>query len=59
MPLSEKYLQALIPSLVIGNFTTICSCKSANSSPSFTIPSKSKAFTSALTSPSTKLQMST
>ena len=38
-PLSEKYLHAFTPSLVIGNLTTICSCKSANSSPSLIIPS--------------------
>jgi hypothetical protein len=30
IPLSEKYLAAI---LLLGNLTTICSCKSANSSP--------------------------
>ncbi|MFM2255586.1 MAG: hypothetical protein RLZZ47_1075, partial [Bacteroidota bacterium] len=57
IPRSEKYLMALIPSLIIGTFTTMLGCKAANFSPSLTMPSKSVLMTSALTSPSTISQM--
>ena len=57
IPFSEKYLIALIPSEIIGTFTTICSCKAANSFPSLTIPSKSVEITSAETSPVTISQI--
>ena len=59
IPLSEKYLNALTPSSIIGTLTTICECNEANFSPSLTIPSKSTEITSADTSPLTKLQMLT
>ena len=57
IPRSEKYLMALIPSLIIGTFTTMLGCKAANFSPSLIMPSKSVLMTSALTSPSTISQM--
>src|SRR5438552_12033999 len=58
MPLPERYFTALRPSLVSGHFTTAFGATCANSSPSFTMPSKSVATTSRLTSPGTMLQIS-
>ena len=49
IPSLEKYLMALIPSLIIGILTTILSSIFARAFPSLTIPSKSVAITSALT----------
>ena len=57
IPLFEKYLMALMPSNIIGTFTTMFSCNLASASPSEIIPSKSVLITSALTSPSTISQI--
>ena len=57
--LAAKYFTARIPAAVQGSFTTMRGCSAASTSPSRTIPSKSVAMTSALTSPSTMLQIST
>ena len=57
--LAAKYFTARIPAAVQGSFTTMRGCSAASASPSRTIPSKSVAMTSALTSPSTMLQIST
>ena len=56
---AAKYFTARIPAAVQGSFTTMRGCSAASASPSRTIPSKSVAMTSALTSPSTMLQIST
>src|SRR5712691_11420188 len=58
MPLPLRYFTALSPSLVSGHFTTALGAICASSSPSFTIPSKSVATTSRLTSPGTIAQIS-
>src|SRR6266481_1411198 len=58
MPLPERYFTALRPSLVSGHFTTTFGATCASSSPSFTMPSKSVATTSRLTSPGTAAQIS-
>src|SRR5882724_1690908 len=58
MPLPERYFTALRPSLVSGHFTTALGATCASSSPSFTMPSKSVATTSRLTSPGTIEQIS-
>src|SRR4030095_4789200 len=58
MPLPERYFTALSPSAVIGTFTPTLGATWASSSPSFTIPSKSVATTSRLTSPGTIEQIS-
>src|SRR5437870_12051525 len=58
MPLPERYFTALRPSLVSGHFTTAFGATWASSSPSFTMPSKSVATTSRLTSPGTIEQIS-
>src|SRR5947208_8945248 len=58
MPLPERYFTALWPSLVSGLFTTAFGATCASSSPSFTMPSKSVATTSRLTSPGTIEQIS-
>src|SRR5215470_15172978 len=58
MPLPERYFTALRPSLVSGHFTTALGATCASSSPSFTMPSKSVATTSRLTSPGTTEQIS-
>src|SRR5262245_20743144 len=58
MPLPERYFTALSPSLVSGHFTTALGATCASSSPSFTMPSKSVATTSRLTSPGTIEQIS-
>src|SRR4029450_3464100 len=58
MPLPERYFTALSPSAVIGTFTTTLGATWASSSPSFTMPSKSVATTSRLTSPGTIEQIS-
>src|SRR5687768_5340877 len=58
MPLPERYLVAFSPSLVSGHFTTAFFATCASSSPSFTMPSKSVATTSRLTSPGTIEQIS-
>src|SRR5437899_5520706 len=58
MPLPERYFTALRPSLVSGHFTTAFGATWASSSPSFTMPSKSVATTSRLTSPGTIAQIS-
>src|SRR5688500_13031179 len=58
MPLPERYFTALRPSLVSGHFTTAFGAICASSSPSFTMPSKSVATTSRLTSPGTIEQIS-
>src|SRR5438445_3057073 len=58
MPLPERYFTALRPSLVSGHFTTAFGATCASSSPSFTMPSKSVATTSRLTSPGTIEQIS-
>ena len=48
--LAAKYFTARIPAAVQGSFTTMRGCSAASASPSRTIPSKSVAMTSALTS---------
>src|SRR6266849_1877615 len=53
MPWPVRYFTALRPSLVSGHFTTTFCGIWASSSPSFTMPSKSVATTSRLTSPGT------
>src|SRR5262245_28148837 len=58
MPLPERYFTALSPSFVSGHFTTALGATCASSSPSFTMPSKSVATTSRLTSPGTIEQIS-
>src|SRR5262245_4137530 len=58
MPLPERYFTALSPSLVSGHFTTALGATCASSSPSLTMPSKSVATTSRLTSPGTIEQIS-
>src|SRR5438128_12612079 len=58
MPLPERYFTALRPSLVSGHFTTALGAICDSSSPSFTMPSKSTATTSRLTSPGTIEQIS-
>src|SRR5688500_7033542 len=58
MPLPERYFTALSPSLVRGHFTTAFGAICASSSPSLTMPSKSTATTSRLTSPGTIEQIS-
>src|SRR5688572_19340993 len=58
MPLPDRYFTALRPSWVSGTFTTALGATWASSSPSFTIPSKSVATTSRLTSPGTIEQIS-
>src|SRR5712691_2149073 len=58
MPLPLRYFTALSPSLVSGHFTTTLSAIWDSSSPSFTMPSKSVATTSRLTSPGTIEQIS-
>src|SRR5512132_439058 len=58
MPLPERYFTAFRPSFVSGHFTTAFDATCASSSPSFTMPSKSVATTSRLTSPGTIEQIS-
>src|SRR5882672_6032012 len=58
MPLPLKYFTAFRPSLVSGHFTTALGAIWDSSSPSFTMPSKSVATTSRLTSPGTIEQIS-
>src|SRR2546425_6276148 len=58
IPLPERYFTALRPSLVRGHLTTAFGATCASSSPSFTMPSKSVATTSRLTSPGTIAQIS-
>src|SRR4030095_9360124 len=58
IPCPERCFTALSPSLVSGHFTTTFGATCASSSPSFTIPSKSVATTSRLTSPGTIEQIS-
>src|SRR3989441_929532 len=58
IPLPERYFTALRPSFVSGHFTTAFGATWASSSPSFTMPSKSVATTSRLTSPGTIAQIS-
>src|SRR5215470_8209586 len=58
MPLPLRYFTALSPSLVSGHLTTALGAIWASSSPSFTMPSKSVATTSRLTSPGTIEQIS-
>src|SRR5215470_16051164 len=58
MPLPVRYFTALRPSLVSGHFTTALGATCDSSSPSFTMPSKSVATTSRLTSPGTTEQIS-
>src|SRR5215208_7591074 len=58
MPLPDRYFTALSPSLVSGHLTTAFGAICASSSPSFTMPSKSTATTSRLTSPGTIEQIS-
>src|SRR5882672_2544789 len=58
MPCPLKCFTALSPSLVSGHFTTTFGATWASSLPSFTMPSKSVATTSRLTSPGTMEQIS-
>src|SRR3989475_7745888 len=58
MPLPVRCLTALRPSFVSGHFTTTFCAIWASSSPSLTMPSKSVATTSRLTSPGTMAQIS-
>src|SRR5262245_9066463 len=58
MPLPERYFTAFSPSAVMGTLTTTLGATWASSSPSFTMPSKSVATTSRLTSPGTIEQIS-
>src|SRR5262245_25261237 len=58
MPSPLKCFTALSPSLVSGHFTTTLGATCASSLPSFTMPSKSVATTSRLTSPGTTWQIS-
>src|SRR5882724_1856594 len=58
MPSPLRYFTALIPSLVSGHLTTTLGATCTSSLPSFTMPSKSVATTSRLTSPGTTLQIS-
>src|SRR5262245_1159866 len=58
MPLPLRCFTALSPSFVSGHFTTAFGAICESSSPSFTIPSKSVATTSRLTSPGTIEQIS-
>src|SRR5947207_2410746 len=58
MPLPERYFTAFSPSLVSGHLTTALVAICASSSPSLTMPSKSTATTSRLTSPGTTEQIS-
>src|SRR5262245_41142583 len=58
MPLPLRCFTALSPSLVSGHLTTALGAICASSSPSFTMPSKSVATTSRLTSPGTIEQIS-
>src|SRR2546425_1379373 len=58
IPLPERYFTALRPSFVSGHFTTAFGATWASSWPSFTMPSKSVATTSRLTSPGTIAQIS-
>ena len=59
MPFVEKWRMALMPSAMQGTLTTMCGSRSASTSPSRTMPSKSVEITSALTSPPTMRQIST
>src|SRR6266851_1414341 len=58
MPSPVRYFTALSPSLVSGHLTTTFGATCASSLPSFTMPSKSVATTSRLTSPGTTRQIS-
>src|SRR5512144_240928 len=58
MPSPLRYFTALSPSLVSGHLTTTLGATCTSSLPSFTMPSKSVATTSRLTSPGTTLQIS-
>src|SRR5690349_10066572 len=58
MPSPVRCFTALSPSLVSGHLTTTLGATCASSLPSFTMPSKSVATTSRLTSPGTTLQIS-
>src|SRR5215475_3771488 len=58
MPSPFRCFTALSPSLVSGHFTTTLGATWASSLPSFTMPSKSVATTSRLTSPGTIEQIS-
>src|SRR6266849_10218292 len=58
MPSPLRYFTALSPSLVSGHLTTTLGATCASSLPSFTMPSKSVATTSRLTSPGTIEQIS-
>src|SRR5713226_503368 len=58
MPSPLRYLTALSPSLVSGHLTTTLGATCTSSLPSLTMPSKSVATTSRLTSPGTILQIS-
>src|SRR5260370_3478781 len=58
MPSPLRYFTALIPSLVSGHLTTTLGATCTSSLPSFTMPSKSVATSSRLTSPGTTRQIS-
>src|SRR5882724_5254893 len=58
MPSPVRYFTALSPSLVSGHLTTTLGATCTSSLPSFTMPSKSVATTSRLTSPGTTRQIS-
>src|SRR3954467_8782136 len=58
MPSELSCLHPLMPSRVVGSFTTTCLCQLAYSRPSRSIPSKSVESTSTLTGPFTISQIS-
>src|SRR4029077_19185618 len=58
MPSPLRYFTAFSPSLVSGHLTTTFGATCTSSLPSLTMPSKSVATTSRLTSPGTTLQIS-
>src|SRR3954470_22077399 len=58
MPSELSCLHPLMPSRVVGSFTTTCLCQLAYSRPSRSIPSRSVESTSTLTGPFTSSQIS-